>query len=231
LRGRSILPYFNDHTELKRIFGIVSYSPAVRTEKDTTKIQEMAVKLVSNGTFRVETKRSDKTFKTPSPKLNIEVGKYIEKHTNATFDLTKPDTILRIEINQGGAYLFTDVIKCFGGLPVGTGGNVVTLIESDADVLAALLMMKRGMSIFPVASKKHDITLLQQFCPVPLTLHIFTNQHEIDTFAHTKNILAMVIGETFDNLKKHTTELLILRPLIGFDTKDITKSFIQFSNL
>ena len=107
----------------------------------------------------------------------------------------------------------------------------VTLIESDADVLAALLMMKRGMSIFPVASKKHDITLLQQFCPVPLTLHIFTNQHEIDTFAHTKNILAMVIGETFDNLKKHTTELLILRPLIGFDTKDITKSFIQFSNL
>ncbi|PIN76718.1 hypothetical protein COV17_01490 [Candidatus Woesearchaeota archaeon CG10_big_fil_rev_8_21_14_0_10_36_11] len=230
LRGRSIFPYFEDHTQLKRIFGIVSYSLTIRVNKDVTKIQEIAAQLVTKGTFRVETKRSDKTFKTQSPKLNIDVGKYIEAHTNATFNLTKPTNVLHIEINQDGAFIFTEIVSCFGGLPVGTGGTVVTLIDNKASVLATIFMMKRGLSIFPVALKKQDINLLQQFSPIPLTLKIIKNQEEIDSFAHQKKIGVMVVGETFDDFKKHKTDLLILRPLVTYPKKDIQQLLTHFSN-
>src|SRR3989344_8605194 len=139
-RGRLLLPYFAGHSCLRRVFGLVSYSPAVRVEKKIEKIQQKAVELLrgKKGTFRISTKRSDKSFPVPSPEFNRLVGEQVEKHTQLRFSSSAPEITLVIEINQEGAYLFFENIVCGGGLPTGVEGRVLLLVEDEASLLAGV---------------------------------------------------------------------------------------------
>ena len=63
-------------------------------------------------------------------------------------------------------------MKCFGGLPTGVEGSFLFLIEDEASLLDGLLFMKRGCSVFPVASSEKDISLLQHYSPEELKLYV-----------------------------------------------------------
>ena len=171
-RGRMLLPYFPAHAALRRVYGLVSYSPAVHVEKNTEKIQQKAVELLrgKTGTFRISTKRSDKSFPVPSPEFNRLVGEQVEKHTKLRFSSAAPEITLVIEINQEGAYLFFESIACAGGLPAGVEGKVLLLVEGEASLLAGLLFLKRGCSIVPVAFAEKDISPLRHLDHTEKTL-------------------------------------------------------------
>ncbi len=145
LRGRFILPYFQDHFLLKRVFGLTSYSPALKVTKDFEEIKRNMLILLDGkgGTFKIEPKRSDKTFPLTSPEINIQLGRFVEEHTSLRFDGLNYDHLVGVEINQDGAYLFLEIISCFGGLPTGAEGNVLLFIDGEESILAGLLMMKR----------------------------------------------------------------------------------------
>src|SRR3989344_2867268 len=118
LRGRFILPFFEDHHLLKRVFGLVSYSQTIRVEAKIETILSCAVTLLrgKQGTFKVDAKRSDKRFPIQSPEVSRQVGRFIENNTSLSFQRENPDFILYVEINNDGAYLFLEIIPCFGGL-------------------------------------------------------------------------------------------------------------------
>src|SRR3989338_1027783 len=130
-QGRAILPYFEGHGSLKRVFGLSSYSPAVRVEQDVEMIKEAVIKILSGkeGTFRVITNRADKRFHIKSPELNVLIGRYIEAKTSLRFSLYDATIKVGVEINQNGVFLFTETIPCFGGLPTGVEGKVILLLE------------------------------------------------------------------------------------------------------
>src|SRR3989344_1504559 len=223
-RGRLLMPYFSKHEVLRRVFGLVSYSPAVRVEKNTEKIQRKAVELLQNrnGTFRVLTKRSDKTFPITSPEFNRLVGAYIEQETNLEFSPDSPDLVLEIEINQEGVYLFSETITCAGGMPTGVEGKVILLIENETDLLAGLLFMKRGCSIIPTTFEKSpisDISLLQAFSPDELKLRLVKDFSMIEEMATKKEISILVTGQIFADKVKHKTNLTIMKPLIAYSEK------------
>ena len=129
-QGRMLVPYFSGHRVLQRVFGLTSYSPAVRVEKITEAIQHKAVELLrgKTGTFRISTKRSDKSFPVPSPEFNRLIGEQVEEYTKLRFSSAAPEITLVIEINQEGAYLFFESIACAGGLPAGVEGKVLLLV-------------------------------------------------------------------------------------------------------
>jgi len=224
LQGRLILAYFSQHHQIKRVFGLSSYSPSLRVGKELEIIKEAAVKVLKEkkGTFRVETNRSDKSFPLPSPKINTEIGRYIEEKTALTFAFKQAQHLLTLEINQDGAYLFLETIPCFGGLPVGVEGEVSLLVENEASILAGILMMKRGCKIIPLAFSAKDITLLQKFDP-KLQLQLITHLNQIKTEI-------VVIGETFDNYKEYTLKTIIVRPLIAYDSKQIKEQLEKFTD-
>lgn len=215
LRGRLVIIYFNDHEAIKGVFGIVSYSPAMKVKKNIDEIKKVALELIKTrkGTFKVETKRSDKTFPTKSPELNVLIGKYVEENSNLEFSFKDAKTILKIEINQDGVFIFDDVISCFGGLPVGIEGTVSVLIDDEASILAGLLMMKRGCNIIPVGFKEKDISLLDKFSPKELKLDI------IEDFSNVKEDI-LVTGETLDGFEKRDS-LVVLKPLISYSKQQI----------
>mgnify|MGYP003964013333 CR=1 FL=1 len=221
LRGRLLMEYFSEHSSLKRVFGLVSYSPAIKVDGSLEEIEKAALNVLSGkkGTFRIQTKRSDKRFPLTSPEINQRIGSFIEKHTSLSFSLKNSDIILYIEINQEGIYLFTEVISCFGGLPTGIGGKVFLLLEDESSLLAGLLMMKRGTSIIPIAYGEKDISLLQKYSPVDLELKIIKNLNEFD-----ENISILVSGQNFEKYEEYETNLLVLRPLISMDANDINLS-------
>lgn len=222
-RGRLLMPYFSGYTVLRRVFGLISYSPAVRVEKNTGQIQEKAVEMLRDrkGTFRVSTKRSDKSFPITSLELNKMVGMYVEKHTPLEFSFEAPDIVLEIEINQEGAYLFFETITCGGGLPTGIEGKVILLVEDEVSLLAGLLFMKRGCNIFPVAFDEKEISLLQEFSPVELKLQAVKDFSELEELAVTRNISILVTGQVLADGAKHKTNLTIMKPLVAYSKKQI----------
>ncbi|MBU1111868.1 MAG: THUMP domain-containing protein [archaeon] len=215
LRARLVVDYFSELVLLRRVLGLVSYSPAVKVEKDLDVICKKAVSLLKGkkGKFKVVTKRSDKRFPLESPEINVEVGKFIESSLkDLEFSFKDPDYILNLEINQDGAYLFTDVFPCFGGLPVGVEGKVTLLYEGFESVVAGWLMMKRGVGLDIFAVKKlteEDLEILQKFSPKKITVLGKLSGN------------SLVSGQSFNNLKDYGFSGGIFRPLIAFSSEEI----------
>ncbi len=230
VRGRLIIDYFSGHHKLRQVFGLVSYSPAIKVESEMEKIQQKAVQLLQGkeGTFKIEPKRSDKRFPLTSPEINIALGKYIEAHTSLTFDGVNPQHLLGVEINQDGAYLFTEIVYCFGGLPTGVEGRVGLLMENEASVLAGLLMMKRGCYVVPIGLKERDVSLLQKFSPIKITLKIVKNFIELERFVRENKLLILVSGQNFEKYEKYDTSLTVLRPLIAYNSGQVEEELREF---
>jgi len=225
IRSRLIIDYFPKHDLLKKVFGLTSYSLAIKVEKDIDKIKKVALKSIKRmeGSFKVETKRSDKRFPIKSPDVNIEVGSYIEENSKLEFKLKNPDNILFIEINQDGAYLYSEVIKCHGGLPAGVEGKVAILLENENSLLAALLMMKRGCDVIPVTRKEFNISLLQEYSAKKIELK------EVKDFSELNNYI-LVSGQTFENYQDYKLNEITLRPLIAYSEEEIKKELANYKN-
>lgn len=231
LRCRLILNYFEKHDLLRRVFGLVSYSPVDFVEKDLEKIKEKSLEMVRGlkGTFKVETQRSDKTFPIKSPEMNVLIGRFIEENSNLKFARNNPDNLLGIEINHQGVYLFTETIDCFGGLPSGVEGRVGLLVENQESLLAGLLMMKRGCDLVLVGFKKFKIDLLQSFSPTKLELKLVKNFSGLEEFMVDKKISVLVSGQRFDNYKKLETKLTVLRPLVAYGKKEVQNELEKYN--
>ncbi len=234
-RGRLILPFFPHHQVLQRMFGISSYSLALRSEKNMEAIQQAvlgALKEKPATTFKIETTRSDKTFPLDSQAVNITAGQFIEKTTAWRCDFHAPQVLVKIEINRKGAYIFTDTIPGAGGLPVGTAGKVAVLIENDADILAGLLMMKRGCTIIPLMrGEEKDISLLQKFSPTKIKVIRLKDESELCQYVQQYRVPVVVTGENFENKAGCFTEIHNFKPLIGYSKEEISEQLQKFRQL
>lgn len=139
---------------LAKIFGIHSFSLAIKVENGLENIQKGALKAVlqiSDGkkTFKVAAKRANKGFPIDSQKLNYEVGSYILQNTeDLTVDVHTPDIEVKVEVRETATYITCGAYKGIGGLPVGTGGKVVLMLSGGIDSpVAGYLAMKRGVKI------------------------------------------------------------------------------------
>jgi thiamine biosynthesis protein ThiI len=97
------------------------------------------------GSFRIQTKRGDKTFPLTSPEINAAVGAAVKDKAGSRVDLDAPDLTISIEILPQAAFFGFGKIPGAGGLPVGVSGRLVCLISGGIDSpVAACRMMRRG---------------------------------------------------------------------------------------
>lgn len=138
--------------KLAKVPGIHSISPCVSTDASPNEILEIALDIMKDkfGTFRVTTKRADKTFPIPSMDFSKELGsKILGEYGDLAVDLHNPDTNLEVDIRVNHkAYIFTDEIMGVGGMPVGTAGQGLLLLSGGIDSpVAGYMMAKRGLKI------------------------------------------------------------------------------------
>ena len=100
-------------------------------------------------TFKVEARRSDKTYPMTSPELMRELGAYLlGKHNYLKVDVHNPDFKVIVEIRDYGAYIHGPKVPGEGGLPVGTSGRALNMLSGGIDSpVAAYRMAKRGLAL------------------------------------------------------------------------------------
>ena len=151
-----------------KVFGIVAISRAAVCEKNMEDISRVAAEYIpqflqGKRTFKVEAKRSDKSFPLDSMDLAREIGGVIlSSCPRIKVDVHNPDVVVRVEIREFGAYISAGSFKGAGGLPVGTNGRGLLLLSGGIDSpVAGYMMAKRGVTIealhfesFPYTSER-----------------------------------------------------------------------------
>ena len=230
---------------LRKIFGIVTVSPSVQTKSDMDSMSSLAVNiskdiLTEEKTFAIRATRTG-NHKYTSRDVVVELGNDLVKATKASVNLTKPDFKLFIEIRDESAYIFTEKIRGTGGLPLGTQGKILALIDDSDSILAAWYLMRRGCKIIFANINKSSTDTLNSFITNwyaesevtmidPKQPSFYTN---LDKIASERNCDAVVTGHTiFEDsknelsdiklMKKHIN-LPILNPLIAMKKEDINK--------
>ncbi len=136
--------------KLKKIFGIYSIVIAYKVNTNIEDITQKFLEIIdyNKKTFKVTTKRADKSFEIPSMEFSSIIGGKILKNTNLKVDVKNPEITLNIEIRKDATYIYTDEEKGAGGYPVGVQGKGLLMLSGGIDSpVAGYLTLKRGVNI------------------------------------------------------------------------------------
>ena len=139
---------------MKQLFGIVGLSRAKSCEKNPDAFFQAACAYLDQDlknakSFKVESKRSDKTF----PMTSIELSQYVggllsEAYPHLKVDVHNPELIVHLEVRDFAGYVHANPEPGAGGLPVGVGGRAVALLSGGIDSpVACYMMAKRGLAL------------------------------------------------------------------------------------
>lgn len=140
---------------LGKVFGIVGICPVVvLNETDFDSIKNVVIAYVDkayrkhNFTFKVNTRRNDKSFPMTSMEVNSELGHYLlEAFPDMKVDVHEPEEIINVEIRKT-VYIYSITIPGPGGLPVGTNGKGMALLSGGIDSpVATYMIAKRGVKM------------------------------------------------------------------------------------
>ncbi len=140
---------------LNYVTGLYSYSKISKCEKDIEQIKELSLQLIEEETkkqittFKVETKRADKSFPIESTDFSKQLaGKILKEAPYLKVDVHDPHMTLHVELRIDGAYIYMNQIKGLGGFPVPMGGKALVLLSGGIDSpVAAFLAMKKGLQV------------------------------------------------------------------------------------
>ncbi len=154
ISGRILLPLkgTTDVQEIKkrltRVFGIAYFAEAWASPQAVENLEVNAWNLIQGrafNSFRIDTRRGNKTFPLTSVEINQRVGAYVKERSQARVDLENAELTCWIEIVERYGLIYLDRLRGPGGLPVGTSGKVVVLLSGGIDSpVAAWKMIKRG---------------------------------------------------------------------------------------
>ena len=137
-----------------KLFGVAGLCRARACPKDKDAIvacakEYLGDKLRAAKSFKVESKRADKTF----PMTPIQLSQYVggELHDafpHLTVDVHHPELTVHVEVRDYEAFVHADAEEGAGGLPVGMGGRALSLLSGGIDSpVASWMIAKRGVIV------------------------------------------------------------------------------------
>ena len=138
--------------KLDCIFGIHMYHIAYIVDTNIDSIKNLLIELVQKlefSTFKVETKRSDKSFSIHSQEMNRILGGVVLKNKdNVTVDVHHPELFIKVEIREGHSYIYFNAYQGAGGYPLGSQPKGMLMLSGGIDSpVSGYLAMKRGVPI------------------------------------------------------------------------------------
>ena len=139
-------------SKINKIFGIYAYTVAYKIESSRESIEKALLDILPTtnfNTFKVETKRSDKTFPIQSIDFSKMMGGLILKNKdNIKVDVHNPEVIFNIEIRRNETFIYFKDYEGIGGYPNGTQGKGLLMLSGGIDSpVAGYLAMKRGITL------------------------------------------------------------------------------------
>lgn len=137
--------------KLQKVFGISSFSFTEKVSNNIETLKERCLQIAQDTdkkTFKMMTKRHDKSYPMHSDEVNRIIAGEILEHTDLKVDVHQPELMIRIEIHAESAYITSDKIPGAGGYPAGINGKVMLMLSGGIDSpVAAYQLMKRGLKV------------------------------------------------------------------------------------
>ena len=210
--------------EVKKVFGVVGVCPAVKVlrnnEEDVEvayqKLKETALQMleekIENGakTFKVESRRGDKSFRLTSQDMSIDIGGYLLSNVGDRIkvDINNPEVKIRCELRENNVVVYSDTVPGYGGLPIGTNGKAMSLLSGGIDSpVATWMVAKRGMEVEAV-----------HFHTYP-----FTSEKSQEKVKDLARILAKYCGK----VRLHKVNILEIQKAVGLNCRDEEMTIIS----
>ena len=136
------------------VFGVSSMCRCRACEKDLDAIYQAVVDYLGDELsvqkgFKVESKRSDKSFPLNSIQISQEIGgRLAEAFPQVAVDVHTPAYVVNVEVRDFAAYIHGPAVPGAGGLPTGTGGRAAVLLSGGIDSpVAGYMIAKRGVEL------------------------------------------------------------------------------------
>ena len=217
------------HTILGRVFGIVSLSPATEVHSDLDSLRKAVLSEASRGlspgqSFALRIRRVG-THSFTSQDLARELGDEVRRaHPDVRVNLTLPDVEIHVEVRHNRAFVFREIWPGPGGLPLGSQGRALAVVQDEAGLVAAWMGMKRGCRIAVATSdgqgvaeplRKWDVRLKVLGLPAD------GNLGEIVRIARAEAVFLGTRWETFDPKNRTPLDVPIFEPVIGLRDEEI----------
>ncbi|MFK7693420.1 tRNA uracil 4-sulfurtransferase ThiI [Paenibacillus sp. HJGM_3] len=160
--------------QLDKVFGLHSYSPAIRCglrlEEIQTSVREAFAEIqVKPRTFKISARRVNKKFPYDTYELNrLLGGTLLEQHEDLQVDVHNPELDIRVEIREQEALVFSEVVPGPGGFPLGSNGKAMLMLSGGIDSpVAGWLAMRKGLRVqavhfhsFPYTSERAKLKVI-----------------------------------------------------------------------
>ncbi|MBT5935737.1 tRNA uracil 4-sulfurtransferase ThiI [Sulfurimonas sp.] len=155
-----------DTSGIEQILEALQFNDMDSLDKIKVKVGELVVDSLEGKTFVVRAKRMGRhDFR--SVELEQTVGGYLLAHSKAkAVDLKNPEITVRMELIENQLNVITTKYKGLSGFPIGTQGDVLSLMSGGFDsTVASYLTMKRGIKthfvFFNLGGNAHEIGVKQ----------------------------------------------------------------------
>ncbi len=157
-KGRMFIESTDDNYDtimkkLQMVFGIHEILIGYETDDNILdNIKSRVVELLKDkefSSFKVETKRSDKSYTPDSMEVSRILGGVVLKNfNNVVVDVHNPELTIHVEIRKNKSYIYFERVKGIGGYPVGSLGKGLLMLSGGIDSpVAGYLALKRGVRI------------------------------------------------------------------------------------
>jgi thiamine biosynthesis protein ThiI len=161
------------------------------------------------------------------------VGAEIKKKTGAKVDLKNPDVCIYIEAREKKSFIYTSIIRGFGGLPVGSQERVLSIMNDEKSILSTWYALRRGCDVDVLLSEQMDVhdILLPWACYRKIGLHLSKgNMKDLLCKAFETDYPAVYCSATFEEAENLiSTSLLkkrrmpVFTPLLSLKEEEIQK--------
>lgn len=212
---------------LQRVFGVASVSPvlqmnsAMETMRKT--VAEYSKRIMLPGeTFKIEARRTGNHSYT-SMEAGRDIGEevlYANEDRGVKVNLHHPSRTIYVEIRDNLAYAFSEYMEGPGGLPMGSQGKVLAILENESDALAAWLIMKRGCKCIGIGKDGPAVEILRRWEP---EMKLVDNP-DLEFMVKRHNAVAVVFGygiNDMDKIRQVKLSVPSFYPIIGWSEEQV----------
>ncbi len=151
---------------IEQVLEALQFDDMMTLDAIKAKVCERVLSQIEDKTFVVRAKRTG-THPFNSSEMERTIGGYILAHSKAKgVDLHNPEVTIRIELINNQLNIISDKHSGLGGYPIGTQGDVLSLMSGGFDsTVASYLTMKRGLKthfiFFNLGGIAHEIGVKQ----------------------------------------------------------------------
>ncbi len=215
---------------LMRVFGVVSISPATEGHGDLETLKRLAVDEaraagIAGRTFAIRARRVG-SHPFTSQDLAKEVGgAVLDACPGAKVNLGAPAVEIHVEVRENRGFVFREFWPGPGGLPLGSQGRALAVVDGEAGLVAAWMGMKRGCRVVVAAAPgSREADVLRAWEPGLKVLEFAGDEQlgELVRIARAGAVFLGTRGREFDPGRRPKVPVPVFEPVIGLPDSELS---------